>query len=339
MATWTALTYSYGSLLTSTKMTQNQDNFTALAEKASDAPVLANGYVVEAMLGASAVAQAKLKTTTGEVSTTAVHGLLTLAGGEYGFYAQTKQTSPADVHQFAVMVSQFDANGSVIGGQTISSSYTSYIAMGTQDSSRVMYAQQRYVQSSPPWESYRVGEAIPIFVFGLLDKTTGKIVSTYTAEDPPWGNNGPTITNPLGRLRQLAKSRLPGQWDTVKSDPVKRAEYISALANLRAFMEDKTNARAIAAELARTFTQEEKNADMVLISHPFAAFDPAKFAAVVINPMDDAFCAGLHCRHTLIGDSIGEVLHDDYLVIDNSPISELVTPSGVMAVRARWKLT
>ena len=38
MATWTSLTYSFGSVLTSTKMTQNQDNFLAVAEGASGAP-------------------------------------------------------------------------------------------------------------------------------------------------------------------------------------------------------------------------------------------------------------------------------------------------------------
>ena len=38
MATWTGLTYSFGSKLTSTKMTQNQDNFLAVAEGAAGAP-------------------------------------------------------------------------------------------------------------------------------------------------------------------------------------------------------------------------------------------------------------------------------------------------------------
>ena len=35
---WTDLTYSFGSVLTSTQMTQNQDNFTALAQGLSGAP-------------------------------------------------------------------------------------------------------------------------------------------------------------------------------------------------------------------------------------------------------------------------------------------------------------
>src|SRR3990167_3046557 len=38
--TWTVLSYPFGSKLTSTKMTQNQDNFTALARGDSGAPSL-----------------------------------------------------------------------------------------------------------------------------------------------------------------------------------------------------------------------------------------------------------------------------------------------------------
>lgn len=38
--TWTTLSYSFGSKLTSTKMTQNQDNFTALAQAQAGAPAI-----------------------------------------------------------------------------------------------------------------------------------------------------------------------------------------------------------------------------------------------------------------------------------------------------------
>lgn len=58
---WTALTFAYGSLLTSTKMTQLFDNFQAFADKDSGAPVLANDYIIAAMIatgevGADAIA-------------------------------------------------------------------------------------------------------------------------------------------------------------------------------------------------------------------------------------------------------------------------------------------
>lgn len=46
---WTALSFAYGSKLTSTKMTQLFDNFTAFGNKDSGAPVLKNQYITMPM--------------------------------------------------------------------------------------------------------------------------------------------------------------------------------------------------------------------------------------------------------------------------------------------------
>jgi len=59
---WTTLNYALNSVLTSTKMSQNQDNFAAIMAKASGAPVLANDYIVTAMILNSQVTEAKLAT-------------------------------------------------------------------------------------------------------------------------------------------------------------------------------------------------------------------------------------------------------------------------------------
>jgi hypothetical protein len=58
--TWTTLSYSFGSILTSTKMTQNQDNFTALANGDSGSPKIQEA----AITGQAAVDQSAIKTTT-----------------------------------------------------------------------------------------------------------------------------------------------------------------------------------------------------------------------------------------------------------------------------------
>lgn len=44
---WTNLTFAFGSTLTSTKMTQLQDNFTAMATKASGAPAVQASTITE----------------------------------------------------------------------------------------------------------------------------------------------------------------------------------------------------------------------------------------------------------------------------------------------------
>ena len=55
--TWTSLNYAYGSTLTSTKMTQNQDNFTAVANGDSGAPNIQTAGIAN-----SAVTQGKIST-------------------------------------------------------------------------------------------------------------------------------------------------------------------------------------------------------------------------------------------------------------------------------------
>lgn len=183
---WTSLTFAFGSLLTSTKMTQLYDNITAAFNKDSGAPVLANGYIVTAMfgsasvdqatIGASAVGQGELKTATGEVSTTTTSPgqLLILPGGEYGFYPQLKDSasSAATAHLHST------------GGMPIS--YVTIITLAAF--SGTTYAQQRYVQASPP---YQIGGMLwGHFLFLLRKVTTGEVISAYEAEDPPWAYNG-----------------------------------------------------------------------------------------------------------------------------------------------------
>lgn len=288
-----------------------------------DGWMIGRTYVVEALLGPAAVTQSKLKTTTGEVSLAGPGtGNLTLPGGEYGFAPQFKQTGASG--SGTSEGKHFSGLDNVLGG-----AYSTRVVLFT-DTSVTLYAQHRYVQASPPYEPFRVGDAVPIFTFALLEKVTGKVLSTYTAEDPPWANNGPTIINPHGRLMRLANSRIPQN--------ASFAARMEAWADFDEWMEDPKNAPAIAAEMARRFTQGEKNADMALIPHPFS-YNPARHAVVVLNPCDSRPCRAMRARHKYSGDSIAEALHEGHIIIDNSPMPGLATPASVMAVRARWKLT
>jgi len=294
-----------------------------------DGMIIGRTYVVEPLIGPAAVTQSKLKTTTGEVSTTgSTPTALTPPGGEYAFRWQIRDSAGGGHATFLITDDGTTAAGSY-WQWTNSTTYTNRIVMATTQFAG--YYRERYVQSSPPYEPYRVGDAVPIFVFVLLDKTTQAVIATYAAEDPPWGNNGPTIINPRGRLMQLANSRVPQN--------ASFAARMEAWADFDEWMEDPKNAPAIAAEMARKFTQAEKNADMPLIPHPFASFDPAKHAVVVLNPCDSRVCRAMRARHKYSGDSIAEALHGGHIIIDNSPMPGLATPASVMPVRARWKLT
>jgi hypothetical protein len=125
--------------------------------------------------------QAGLSTTTGAVSTTGAANL-TLPGGTYGFYPQTKHSTG----------SGGETTTALIASALTSTSYVTAIHL-TANTAGTASAQQRYIQASPP---YDLGDGdIPLFVFAVVN-SKGEVESTYVAEDPPWAHNGPTDIAP-----------------------------------------------------------------------------------------------------------------------------------------------
>ena len=152
-----------------------RENFRALKEDDIVEGVAALG-ITNGMLAASAVSQAKLKTSQGSVETTG-NTNITLPGGEYGFYPQTKRLAGATYHAY-------------IASGNVSTSYVSnmYLSGGVGTEA---YAQQRYVTSS--------GEVFWIFI--LRDKITKDIKAMYQAPDHPcFGNGGKpsVVPHPFG---------------------------------------------------------------------------------------------------------------------------------------------
>lgn len=136
--------------------------------------------------GITSVSQGDLNTSMGSVSSS-LSGSgnssfnLTLPGGEYGFYPQTRY-SGASGNAAQVMV----------GGQGMSTTFNTNISgyriiAGT---TVTIFAQQRYINSSPPFD---LGDGeVGGFIFALIDGN-GDIQSTYVADVPPWGYNGPLL--------------------------------------------------------------------------------------------------------------------------------------------------
>ena len=180
---------------TSTTATALYENLLAAFEKDASAVsagvVLANSYVTAAMIassavtvnkiGAAAVSQAKLKTSQGEISSFDSDTTTTLPGGEYGFYTRVKASAAGGADYYLA--------------RPTSTSYVTQVRILGAGTGRTYYAQQRYIQASPP---YDLGDGeVPLFVFARVDGG-GKIISTYVAQDPPWANNGPTNIAPDG---------------------------------------------------------------------------------------------------------------------------------------------
>lgn len=132
-------------------------------------------------VAAAAIAQSQLKTAIGSVSTN-VGANLTLPGGSYGFYPQFKRGSAPSNSLTSQMAS---AAGGIL------SYATNIYLFNSGASGQLSFAQQRYIQASPPYKigSKRWGH----FLFLLKKISTGEIVSAYQAEDPPWAYNGSLV--------------------------------------------------------------------------------------------------------------------------------------------------
>lgn len=298
--------------ITTGLMTLLRDNPIAITEKAAGAPVLANSYVVEAMLNASAVSQGKLKTTTGTVSTSGTANL-TLPGGQYGFWPTLRDDQSG--------VGTVAADVRVYNGNLTATSTTSYIYISETGASSNCEAQQRYVQSSPP---YDIGDGqMAGFVFALMNKD-GSIHSTYVAQDPPWANNGPT-------------SVFPQYHKNINGKPV----GFRKVRKRAACAADVHSGKCTADDLFKYIEEEQevthdvKNADMAIIPHPFIGMETGGRKVVMFNPYDD-FCDNLLKLHD-DGESMAHVLLRGLVKVDNVEVPGKRSPKGVMIVGARFK--
>lgn len=274
----------------------------ALATNSVTSVKIASGAVTNSEIAVGAVQQSSISTSIGEVSQTSQFGvgsLLALPGGSYGFYPQLRIT--------------FGSVNAVIS--SASSTYTTgirflYSFSHTHDGGNAPadwsdttadgYAQQRYINSSPP---YNIGDGdVPLFVYALVGGD-GQIKSTYAADVPPWAYNGPTSVTAhrqckvTGRKFQIVKSfnRESGELE---------------------FFE-------------REVCDAVKNADMVLIPHPFCDINNDD-RVILLEP-----CA---TEKLLLmqqaGDSIGELLRSRYLRLGND--IKCRSPSGVQPVSFKF---
>lgn len=140
-------------------------------------------FVQSAVGGAGVVGQTQLKTAQGSISQTtsgsSVSQVLTLPGGEYGFYP-------------TIQNNQHPGENSTVWSESGSASAGTFVRMITaysgSNSTGICY--QRYVQSSPPYKIGDIGWGH--FLFVLQNRITGDIVASYEADDPPWAYNGPS---------------------------------------------------------------------------------------------------------------------------------------------------
>ena len=137
------------------------DGAATQAKIATDAIIaikIASQQVGTSELGQSSVTQSKINTSSGIVSTTGTTNA-TLPGGQYGFYPQIRSSGTGGINDYEVRL--FFGTPVVLG-----TSYKANIYL-VETEGNTLSAQQRYINSSPP---YNLGDGgVPIFVFAKVD--------------------------------------------------------------------------------------------------------------------------------------------------------------------------
>ena len=279
---------------------------------------ITNLNVTTAKINNSAITQGKLSTAMSAVSASAVAFTnVTLPGGEYGFYPQVKMDS----------VSNTGWGGIILKDDASFAGWTTYVTnIALKGGGSVTSAQQRYIQASPP---YDLGNGnIPLFIFAMINRSTGKVEATYIAEDPPWAHNGPKRINPhrvidRGGKKYLRQKQRPWSHAEAKTDRIKLAENMTVI----------KDTAVVEVEL----TQSIKNAGMVDIPHPFASLDPSTHAVVLLDPVS-SLCEDLHKLTQEADDGtteVSELLYAGRIKFGNTAIKGLITPPGVIGVKMR----
>ena len=282
------------------------------------------GAVDQTAVGANAIGQSELKSTTASQSAVVGAGginQISLTGGSYtmGWYAGGGGT-------YQYVRAHLAGYSAVVGIEN------------TDTSSQTFQLYSRYVQASPP---YNLGNGdIALFIMAKINTTTKEVLATEVATDPFWAYHGLHDLHPYyGKLQKAAglwgvdiKKVLTGQ------DSAWRNEVLDRLATLNRI---KTDPAMRKEALSARFSMSEKNIDKDIAPHGMGACGKDE-AIVFIDPVG-TITDQLSVIHedmsgvNFEGGSVTELLESKYIEIGD-PLNA-VAPSGVTAVSARWKNT
>jgi hypothetical protein len=176
-----------------------------IGEKIDDVTLDLNTSAHKIRVKDTGISQAKLKTTTGEVSHSGTRwNSYILPGGEYGFYPQYKNSGTDFIYHFRASIVHADDN--------YIPTYITRIDLngneGGSSEASTIYIRQRYVTSS--------GENHWLFL--LLDKNTKDIIGAYSAPDhPAYGNGGDfeKLSHPFGNYDETKHEIILVANDTI----------------------------------------------------------------------------------------------------------------------------
>lgn len=329
MTTYSAIANSeiaVGAPLTNSLMTKVRDNPLAIQENDASAPTVAYATLAGTVssISAGSIGQSELNTANSEVShASATATRITLPGGSYGFFPRVRMSNTSS---YTVEMNLIGYNATAVTGWT--SSITSVYMRA--NASQTMYAAQRYMVASPP---YDLGDGVVgRFIFAVIDNATKKIESVYQSTEAPWHFNGPTDVR--GKLMANGKKyrerkNMPDLGFTLKD---------AIAVNNKIQIQEYTDTYNAATSIIEEITQEIKQADMSLIPHPFTGNDLTGKTVVMLDPISDLNHHLSELVSTHDDFDLNGLLHDNYFKIGNTGLNRF-GPDGVLIVDFNWKKT
>jgi hypothetical protein len=288
--------------ITESLLTRIRNNPIAITEGSTGAPKIQTaayqaGSVDQAAIGAAAVGQGELKTTTASQSGAPAAGAaftVTLTGGTYSWW------------NFQGTGRMFGWNGN--SGAGVLDIYCSTIAATAVPA---WYCYERYVQASPP---YDMGDGeIELFVYAMLEKGTGVILGLSLAPDPTWAYHGPTDIRATGKNRNGKKTR------TVKTIGTSGLTIAQARKNAPALLEEYLKGKQSLTSQEIEVTAAFKNSDMDTHSHPWINNGPEFFQnreVIMLDPFDPVIKT-LTEIHSAEGATVARELIESRFSFDN----------------------
>lgn len=292
---------------------------------------IAAGSIGQTEIGASAVGQGELKSTTGDI--TRGNGGYTLStgpGGQYGFWPTIKTGVSASGHfNVSPVTDHYVSAGSYYGspesrplGSTLGTTSLQRFQLnnttqygGTNPGT--LTVTQRYMQSSPP---YDMGDGqVHGFIYALIDNNTSGIISMWQAADPPWANNGKTDIASVFTDKKGVNHRKFQQMKRMKDlTSVQKKDYLMGNFDMK-----------IGKERMIPITNEFKNSDMEEVPNPYTGHDSAKESVVLLDPMSTLVERVMLAKSDGESTILDDVFHKEFAVIDNVVMSKRKGPKSL----------
>lgn len=322
--TWTNLTYAFGSVLTSSKMTQNQDNFTALANGDSGAPPVQNAALAglpwqKSNIDSSAVGQNELDTTESTNSDSGSSGgetlslVATVPGGNYGFNYRYWVNNTGSFDSWNLGSSSSSSSNKRIGVH-FDAGY------GGNVGSRTLSIRAVSVTASPP---YDLGDGVVAGFLYVRLSAEGEIQGVSASILPPWYGVGKD--SPI-RQRRDAQGKAFGTFLRPKAT---LKEIQEGRASLRELLQDGSLVEEVEEEL----TMATKLRGMEQFPHPFARREEGD-QIILVDPLSREVENLIQLMHA--GEELSELFEGGYLALDNTALDKRAAPPGVAVHALKW---